>query len=113
MKKIVFFMAILGALVLSTATSSKATTVRLYFKITVTNTCNSNWLGNYWVVLKLTYNGVPITTAVTNYNVQSGSCCSFDFDLKETAAGPDYGVQLVAASETGGGCSQTFGTFIG
>jgi hypothetical protein len=108
MKKLALFLVVIGALMLCTATSTKATTVRLYFKITVTNTCNPIWPGSYCVQLKLTYNNVPITTAVTNCNVQSGGCSYFDLDIKNCLADPEYGVQVMAASETGGACPQTY-----
>ena len=112
MKKFVFLLVVLGVIILCTPTSTKATNVRLWFKITVTNTCNPNWSGNYCVQLKLTYNTIPITTTSTNCTITKNGCFYFDFDLKEVATDPYYGVELIAASEDQGGCAQSFNTFI-
>lgn len=104
MKKILLAFVLLGFIIMGTSQVTNATTVRLYFNITVTNTSNPSWTGDYCVRLKLYYNnGAYVTSQVTVCTVQKSGCVGFDFDDPGTIADCKYGVILVAASQSDGG----------
>lgn len=115
MKKNILTFAIIGIMIIGLTSTSNATTVRCYFYITMNNTCDTTWAGDYCVQLKLTFNGSPITSGVTNCNIVKGGphCYEFDFTCSGLASDCYYGVEIVAASEVGGGCYKQINTDVG
>jgi hypothetical protein len=105
MRKIIISFAFLAFIMLGMTTVAHAT-VKLYFNVTLTDTCSpSGYHGYYDVEVKVTLNGTVIGTAIcTNVKVGGPTCYEFDYDIGDAVTDPDYGLILVGASRAGGAC---------
>ena len=107
MKKIIFTLSLIVAIVLGTTTITNATTVRFYLKIYITdNSCPPlPYNGYYCVQWKLQYNGSDLCTT-TRCNLLKGSnCVQFECDIPDNLSADLYGVQVVnAARYPSGNC---------
>ena len=104
-----FAIAIIGAIILGIVAKADATNVRLYFSITIKDTCNGGgYTGSYIAQLKLFYDGTYICTGiVTNIPIGGPTCTYYICDITYIASDKKYQVELLQVTRSDGSCELT------
>ena len=113
MKKIILSFALLGFILLGTASTMHATT-NLYFKVTLTDNCSpGGWPGDYYVEIQILANGVPVANAICTNVTTTTQCYTFVSNIIPIVSNPVYSILVVDARRSNGTCDTPQNTSVG
>jgi hypothetical protein len=108
MKKFLITLGLLAFIILGTSSVAKATVVRFYININISDTCHpTGYTGKYCVEVQLKFDNLPLCNK-TVCNLSLGSqCVYFDCDVPGQSSDCYYQILLIAGSRSDGSCSST------
>jgi hypothetical protein len=109
MKKLVFVVAILGALILGTTSTVKAQSATFYCILTINDTCNGGgYHGNYDVEIELYFNGT-LQCSASGTSTSGTHCVLFTCSFIPNQTLPEYEEKSLKVQRSGGTCGGSSG----